>query len=427
MTARRKISWQDKLFLNRGTVALVVGIAMGMSAKPTYQSIKNEVNRLMYSKKKEEKAPNPIRKAVLAMPSPCELREGTFLASSHEFDKFCEGGPIKERADCMSADELEKTSNAERMKDSAWMALEKVSASERARIDSNLMSEVDLEDCQEFETLPDSYKTALKELDPALYRSLKDRVYITRGHLLFVFGGAASVGGPYNLVQNGLVPSPFGRYHTLVAGDAMPDINFEEALQKDDTEKIVKFLRNVEIQAHEIYGHIFMTDKRLVDVTGRSLLRFDEMCLRGIPETAKNELHAYFVGAKMLAFMAERYPRVREILQEAYAKRENLHSLKKQRIICSEEERGLMKDLETEEALFRMAEHYEFYLKAKETGDWKPFKDMIFTKILALQFGLPYLLSYLKTHGREDCASALNEKLEAIMNNEESPEEFAKR
>jgi hypothetical protein len=155
----------------------------------------------------------------------------------------------------------------------------------------------------------------------------------------------------------------------------------------------------------------------------------EELYREFLPGMIKNELYAYFVSAKMLAFMAKRYPEIGTMLKKAYAKRADIERLMKETVICKNEDAGVQSILEalkgkqTEMALIAFAERLEAYTKAANTRKWRPFKDKVIADTLLHQFGLPYILPYLKSHGQEENFTALNKELEAIMN-EDSPEKL---
>jgi hypothetical protein len=466
-----KESWLSK---NRGKVALILGIVLGANHRLIVRETLNSLSHFsritcskpatkptrswMFADPRGAVDSEPsIEDVISSMSSPCELREGTFLAGSHEFDEFCNGGPIEEKAECMSVYDRNRTTYIERIKERSIKALiEGEEAEERGKtddmkaldlVDSNQMYRENISHCSEYQALRGSYKILLKDFDPVFFNSIKDRIYFENDPFLILGNTLATTEGPYSLVQDRLVPSPYGQNYkvTLMGWEKpeiaalnqtitdkesdeeekpdVPEVNIDEILKKGDRAALVGFLQIISTLAHEINGHVALFDKRLVNVSGRSPQSREEY-YHILPEIIKNELYGYFMDAKMLSYMAERYPEISAMFQESSARREETEMLKKETISCDEKDAGtLTDDLAIEFMLAIMSENLDAYLNAARTGDWRPFKDKILKDILIQQFGLPYLLPYLRDHEGEKYFSSLNKDIGTMMN-EESPEKL---
>lgn len=418
------------LLRQRGKMAFLLSMAIGCNADPVPPS---ETASLALGSLEKMAGPigvHNLEDEMALMPHPLGLVKGTFLENNRAFIKYWQtapdrpGHPVKKMAGCKTFGEWAEETEINGLKMSAVRQVEGVRLFEENPSTYTEPFIFDTTDnLKSLDSLPASYRTLLKEFDPVLYASLKDRISVKVNESLKEdLGARAYATGPYNLIGKQLVMSPRGRLHAITVPD-MPDINLEEALQKNDRTKVVRSIVDTTTLGHEIFGHNTLSDRQFWYANLKTFSNWDEQCSRDLPGFIQGEIYSYYVTAKMTAFIANRYPEVRNILNEAHA----IGSRSDTEFVC--DPRGPENDpLEGEVRgwIVGQQELLKSYEEAEATGDWKPFKDLLFVHILSFQFGLPYLLPYLKAHGKPECAAVLDRSLKRIMDSE-SPEKIIGR
>lgn len=277
-----------------------------------------------------------------------------------------------------------------------------------------------------FKDIPAIYRNTLRDFDPQTFDELSGLIYV--GEYQDHPTGFAL--GPLTLIDSQLVQSEEGKYAIVGVGVGQgfkfEEMDLEKILRENDKEQLLKFFDVSQILTHEIYGHVVhQNTKRHSDLSGKEMCKED-----GLSRYVEGEIYSYYKGVQMVNYLADRYPAIKELLDQSMAIHEGVRqkyqaaTLARLSVIHELEQRHTDGELPISPLLTDL---YEVYKRAEQSGDWSEFKENVLVARIDAQFGLTYFLSYLKNSVfADECYFGLNARIEA-MRGPESPEELLKK
>lgn len=429
---------------HRGKIALVLGLAIGAG----YQHVADSLEKVLASDEGRTELQAKLIKSAEETKSPCAFREGTFLADSHAYNKFCmtEGGrkpATPEEGSCESVSDREKRIRDEDMESGAIIWIESIKEDEgrsdqtcnvdksSSESDSDstespsFMAKDSIASTKEFyplEQMSEPYLSLLREFDPDTFEFLRRRTFILKPEHPVLMAGV--VKGPVSIVCDQFVPSKHGQYNLMGFLWPLNEIDLDQLLKEGNKEKIKQFISTINVVAHE-FSHVRNIDSRFSSGGNISFDGFDDFCSKsGLPHAFKEELIAYYKGAKMVEFVAQKYPAIQEVIEEVAGEEPIEHQMAVTSTcgLNREEEMAMFaKQMFQLEIRLQTA-----YLEAKRQGQWSEFKDLVMNDMLVEQFGLPYIVASLRQNGEQACLASLNKEFRVIMNSD-SPEELLQK
>jgi len=276
---------------------------------------------------------------------------------------------------------------------------------------------VEVDACTKLGKLPSSYTKILREFNPSLYSRLKGKVYIRSDReLLMDVGvmGATHTNGAK--LEAGLLNfnEPGDAYYV-----ELQNFISEIDLRNADERKIRRFVSNAMVLAHEVYGHAHQSD-----ISGKrvdpSMDAYRAACGKdsNLVRVIEGEIFARYMGAKMLHFLTQRFPKIKAIVLKERMKMMNADLSAE-----SADDSGEIKDDadpqdEMQELIFyEQIMALDAYTNALETNDWAGFKEKLLVKKLIRGYGVgfPFILDYLKEKGDKECFETLNRKMRTVM------------
>ncbi len=430
---------------NRGKIALALGIVIGANSGSilrgalhasysAYTGVRNKLGDLMTDgtpKKEHDSEADPIKDSIFAMPSPCDLREGTFLADSKVLERKCEDETTHPpECSCSMSYKLKQlryTAESSRREAIALVNVlsfckpdEGIKEGEDPTCDVEISDghKFDREKYRRLENIPEPYRSTLEAFDPESYASFKRTTLVQDGNgklLGIEDGNLGTAIGLFSIICGQLVPSYDGQFHLVDMAAGLDGMDLEQALQTGDKVLLREYMLNTTVLAHEAFGH------------AGNMFKPRSFCERSEPfEHVKNELYAHFISAKMLAFMIQRHPVLQDIFREDEAEHEKLQSRLRQLSICEPglEEREIQaKELD----LTLRVELLQSYLLAKKSGNWKELKYLILDRTrMGTWEMIAYTMDYYRKSGEAENFVEMNEKFEVLMNSD-SPEKLFER
>jgi hypothetical protein len=357
--------------------------------------------------------------AIPINPAPrCEIYKETSFRSNRYMADYCAGG--QERTQETNAEKGMNANYDKLIEDEADHNIHRLMQEEPEKPHSFAAKEfIPLKD------IPAIYLNTLRDFDPQTFDELSGLVYV--GDYPKPTGFAL---GPLNLIDGQLVESDEGK-HAIVGvgvgqGFKFEEMDLEKILRENNKEQLLKFFDVSQVLAHEINGHVVhQNTKRHSDLSGKEMCKED-----GLSRHVEGEIYGYYKGVQMVDYLVERYPAIKELLNQSMAIHERVRSkyeaatLARLPVILELEQKHKDGELPISPLLTDL---YEAYKRAEQSGDWSEFKENILLARIDDQFGLTYFLSYLKNSELADeCYFGLNTRIEAMLGSE-SPEELLKK
>lgn len=386
----------------------------------------------MYEQLMEQKR-GEIENKLEAEPNACNLYQQTALSDSPQMRIFCESTskPTNdtERQYAERVQDIDIARAVKLIKRIQWPAINIVAHPEERTIDEVLGETIELEPPVLLRDLKEPYRSTLESFDPATFKLLSDFLYIQNESIRIEGWGYGKVVGaaigPGQILHNQYLITPEGKYYVAFLHKRLPEIDLETALIEGNKEQLGDFLNTMDTLAHEIDGHIKLymeNPDRMIKKGGKSFCEEDD-----IPGLMEGEIYSYYRGAQMVDFLVEKYPVMKGIVDKEIAihkelrKKHGTNSGLHQGVMAEFDDKYKKKSLMIDPGVITI---YEAYRKAKKTGDWSEFRDLIAIGVLTKQFSLVYLLTYFRdTELTKECYQGFNQRVKAIiLDNKEPPQ-----
>lgn len=430
---------------------------IGLAAGANYQNIARYLEEAIDTDEGRTELQEKLIKSIEGMKSPCEFREGTFLANSKLYDEYCmaeknsQQSAYKKGA-CLSVNDDQKQSRDADMRTSATSTIENIKVdgertdptcnvdeSTTSESDSNSTIEIDLdstgfspliikgkistEKFYPLSQMSEPYRTLLRDFYPEDFESLNARTFILKPENPMLMPGITT--GPVSIVCDHYVLSPHGQFYLMGFAYPLDEIQLEQLMKGGDKEKIKYFINAMSIVAHE-FSHVRNVANGFhVGARKNGYEGFEDFCSKnGLPSLFKEELIAYFMDVKVIEVTAQQYPVLLDIIEEV-ANEEPIEIQMSRLSKCEIKKEEWFRLMGIQESQLQ-ARALTAYLRARKSGQWKEFKDVVMNWKLMEQFGLPYIFAGLNRIGEQACLSSLNREFESIMN-DDSPEKLLQK
>lgn len=355
---------------------------------------------------------------VSQLPSVCDTYQETALVGNPYMDDLCkpEREAKKNNQTLVETDEYNEDAQYAALYDYCGIMELKEYLNSGAPFPDEVPEKHGMENAISLDSLPGDYGQLLQEFDPEFFDRIKGFVYVK-----ILPEGSDIDGrkiGPGLIENNQFVVSKDGKHHLITIAHDLKKIDFKQVIALKDWKKINAFIRDISILAHEINGHCAYNPLEDSEETS-----FERICQGDVVGIVKSELYAYWISAKMIFFLANRYPSLKTLIEQ--------ESLKHEQIRVKHDANTTLRTSVSEE-ISRMHENnellldpiivkfYKAFSRGKQTNDWSDFKSYVLAKSINHQFGLAYLLYLFKESDElsDFCYYGLNQRIEEMLGSE---------